>query len=304
MTLFAILGVGYLLGNIGVGEVRLGPSIGVLFVALFCGHFGFQLSPLVGTLGFIFFIYSVGYEAGPRFFASFKVDGIRYVQIGLVIALSAIGVALLARLVFRLEPGFAAGVLAGGLTSTPTLAAAQDAVASGLARVPDGYDLARVDGNIAVGYAVTYVFGLVGLILLLQLLPRLLKIDLVAEAREAEQRLVVGARDTDDEMGLGSKGTPSRRIYQVTAEASFGKSLDDLKFLQATGSVISQLLRGEETIKTGPETVLQRGDRVAVIGYRENHLRAALLLGTEVLDPVASPIGFGAGASSSRSRSR
>ena len=68
MSLFAIIGIGYLLGKIGIGNIKLGSSIGVLFVALFFGHLGFTISSIVGTIGFVFFIYSVGYQAGPHFF--------------------------------------------------------------------------------------------------------------------------------------------------------------------------------------------------------------------------------------------
>ena len=169
MSLFAIIGVGYLLGKLGVGQIKLGSSIGVLFVALAFGHWGFTISPVVGTIGFVFFIYSVGYQAGPHFFQAFKQDGFRYIQIGLIIAVTAFATALLGRSIFDMEPGYAAGVLAGGLTSTPTLAAAQDAVTSGLASIPIGYSASAVEANLTVAYAVTYIFGLIGLILFLQI---------------------------------------------------------------------------------------------------------------------------------------
>ena len=72
MSLFVIIGVGYLIGRIGGWGIQLGSSIGVLFVALYFGHLGFSMSPIVGTIGFVFFIYSVGYQAGPHFFVAFR----------------------------------------------------------------------------------------------------------------------------------------------------------------------------------------------------------------------------------------
>ena len=81
-----------------------------------------------------------------------------------------------------LAPGLSAGVLAGAMTTTPTLASAQDAVRSGLAEFPAGVTPEQVLANIGAGYALTYLFGLVGLILVIRLLPRLLSIDLPAEA--------------------------------------------------------------------------------------------------------------------------
>ncbi len=199
MALFVIIGVGYLIGRIGGWGVQLGSSIGVLFAALYFGHLGFTMSPLVGTVGFVFFIYSVGYQAGPHFFHTFREDGVRYIQIGMVIALTAFGTTLLGSKVFSLDQGYSAGVMAGGLTSTPTLAAAQTAVASGMANIDDGMTVEEVDGNIAVGYAVTYVFGLIGLILFLQFVPRFLGFDLHQESLSFAESMKTVSKDADDE---------------------------------------------------------------------------------------------------------
>jgi putative transport protein len=284
MSLFLIIGVGFLIGKIGAFGIQLGSSIGVLFVALLFGHFGLTISPIVGTIGFIFFIYSVGNQAGPGFFAAFREDGVRYVQLGLVIAIVAVGTSLLASLIFDFEPGYAAGVLAGGLTSTPTLAAAQDAVISGLATIPEGFTEEQVLSNIAVGYAVTYLFGLIGLIIALQIIPKMIKIDLVAEAKIMELEMVKSPNSTEDEMGLGGKGMPSARSYDVTNEVVFGKSLLDLKFLQTTGAVISRMQHNGEDVEPGPETELHSGDRILVLGYNQSQVKAAELIGKEVYD--------------------
>jgi len=284
ISLFVIIGLGYLIGKIGGWGIELGSSIGVLFVALYFGHIGFTMSPLVGTIGFVFFIYSVGYQAGPYFFSAFREDGVSYVQIGLVIAIVAFFTALFAGMIFQLEPGFSAGVLAGGLTSTPTLAAAQAAIEAGLAKIPEGYDAATIDANIAVGYAVTYIFGLIGLILFLQFVPKILGFDLKKESLSYAENMSGDGKDADDELGLGTKGLPVVRTYEVTNPDTIGKSLLDLKFLQATGAVIARLRRGEEDVELGPETVLIEGDRALILGYNENHMKSGNLLGREAPD--------------------
>ncbi len=292
MTLFLIIGIGYLFGKIGGWGIHLGSSIGVLFTALFFGHLGFTISPIVGTIGFVFFIYSVGYQAGPNFFSTFKTDGVRYIQIGVVIAAAAVGTALAGSFIFRLQPGFTAGVLAGGLTSTPTLAAAQDAVVSGLARIPVDLTADQVKSNIAVGYAVTYIFGLIGLILFLQFVPRFMGFSLEEEAQRYSSNRKRGGKDADDEMGLGGKGMPSTRIFEVNNPDTIGRDLLDLKFLQATGSVIARLIRNGEDVELGPETVLMEGDRALVLGYNENLLKASHLMGREVLDTELEQTAF------------
>ena len=75
LTLFLILGVGYLIGAIRIGSFSLGPVAGVLFAGLFLGHFDFQMSA-GAHVGFALFIFSVGYQAGPRFFDVLRTDGL------------------------------------------------------------------------------------------------------------------------------------------------------------------------------------------------------------------------------------
>ena len=86
LMLFLILGLGYLIGNIRVGSFSLGPVAGVLFAGLFFGHFGLRLAPATQQLGFALFIFSVGYQAGPRFFSAIKENGVKYFVLTLVVA--------------------------------------------------------------------------------------------------------------------------------------------------------------------------------------------------------------------------
>ena len=67
LTLFLILGMGYLIGGIKIGSFSLGPVAGVLFAGIFLGHYDFRMSPGAQAVGFALFIFSVGYQAGPRF---------------------------------------------------------------------------------------------------------------------------------------------------------------------------------------------------------------------------------------------
>jgi putative transport protein len=77
LTLFLILGVGYLIGAIRLGSFSLRPVAGVLFAGLFLGHFGFSMSAGAQFVGFALFIFSVGYQAGPRFFDVLRTDGLK-----------------------------------------------------------------------------------------------------------------------------------------------------------------------------------------------------------------------------------
>ena len=124
LTLFLILGTGYLIGNIRITGFSLGPVAGVLFAGLLLGHFGFLMSPNTQALGFALFIFSVGYQAGPHFFDVLKMDGLKYFSLAIVVACTGFGVVVVVARLLSLEPGVGAGLLAGGLTSSPTLALA------------------------------------------------------------------------------------------------------------------------------------------------------------------------------------
>ena len=187
LLLFLLLGLGYIVGNLSVYGFSLGPVAGVLFVGLFFGHYGLRIGAGAQMVGFALFIFSVGYQAGPRFFSAVKADGIKYLLMAVTVTVTSVSLALLASYLLSLKPGMAAGLLSGGLTSSPTLAAAQDAVREGSVAVPEGYSRDQVLGNIASVYAITYIFGLTGLITIIKYLPKLLKIDLVAEAAALAQ---------------------------------------------------------------------------------------------------------------------
>ncbi|MCK7576554.1 MAG: hypothetical protein MZV65_12080 [Chromatiales bacterium] len=160
LLIFTVIGLGYLVAKIRIADIPAGPVIGVLLVGLLFGHLGFSAPPGASSFGFALFIFSVGIQAGPLFFSAFAADGARYVTLACVVAGTAVALSLvLARLV-GLEYGFSAGMLAGALTSTPTLAGAQDAVKSGLAtflkvvgKTLKELDLPKAYGCFATGLA-------------------------------------------------------------------------------------------------------------------------------------------------------
>ena len=187
MVFFLVIGLGYIVGNLRIGSFSMGSVAGVLFVGLFFGYFGFRISGPAQMVGFSLFIFSVGYQAGPGFVAVLRQDGLKYFVLSIVVASSGFALAAGWAYFLSLPPGMSAGLLAGGLTSSPTLAAAQDAVNSGSVSIASGWTKDQVIDNVAMGYAVTYIFGLVGLIMVMKYMPKLLKIDLIQESKDFER---------------------------------------------------------------------------------------------------------------------
>ena len=160
------MALGYIVGRITVCGLNLG-SAGVLLVALVFGHFGMTVPDVVGDIGLILFVTAVGLIAGPKFFRNFKVNAKSYILLGVIII--AAGALTCAAGVFLLDvpSDVSAGLLSGALTSTPGLGAAKEAVAN--------------PGNAAAGYSIAYIFGVVGVVLFVQVVPKLLKVDMEAE---------------------------------------------------------------------------------------------------------------------------
>lgn len=138
ILLFLVIRLGYFVGSIRILDLPPGPTIGALLVGLLFGHSGLSLPPEVGTFGFTLFIFSVGLRAGPDFFGAFKEDGKRYFILSCTVAFSGLALTLAASRLFGFSSGLDAALPAGALTSTPTLAAAQDAVRSGIGHFADG----------------------------------------------------------------------------------------------------------------------------------------------------------------------
>jgi putative transport protein len=282
ITLFLILGTGYLIGNIRIGSFSLGPVAGVLFTGLFLGHFDFRMSAGVQSVGFALFIFSVGYQAGPRFFDVLKQDGLKYFLLAVVIAATGFTVAVIASKLLSLEPGTSAGLLSGGLTSSPTLAAAQDALRTGQVTPPEGITADEMIGNVATGYAITYIFGLAGLIAVIKLFPQMLGINLAKEAK---------ALEAEDESGAASQVTNvSARIYRVTNEEITKIPLKQLDEQYWDQTSIVKVSRDGQIIELLPEEFLKIGDELRILAPVEYFTETIAKFGEEITPEISTEL--------------
>ena len=277
--LFLVVGIGYLIGKARVGSFDLGSVSGVLFTGLVFGYLGYDLSPTVQTMGFVLFIFSVGLQAGPRFFSVLRTDGLRYLSLAVVIGGTGFLLALFLARALEFEPGAAAGLLAGGMTSSPTLAAAQEALRAGQIPVPDGASAEQMMTNVTTAYAITYIFGLVGLILIIRLLPRIVGIDFKAEAAKLATEQRGGVEDA-----VKVLSDIVVRAYRVTETEFTGIPLSDIYARFPGLGAVGKLRRAGELIEITPETVAQVGDEVAVVGFLHHLLTIGPRIGTEVDD--------------------
>jgi putative transport protein len=242
LALFLVVTLGLLLGRINVAGLSLGSS-GVIFTALALGHLGYRVPDGVGTLGLVLFVYCVGISAGPSFFRVFVRRGKKLALLGLALViiggLTSLGLTRL----LGLPADLATGVFAGAMTSTPALAAAMEALPG--------------SSEVAVGYGLAYPFGVVGVVLFVQLLPRLLRVDLGKLARAAE--------DSDS----GEKVV--RALVEVKNPSVVGRELDELTFIADAGCLVSRALVGRELEPVSPDHRLEEGELLLLVG-RESDL--------------------------------
>lgn len=217
LSVFGISALGYVLGRVTIKGISLGTA-GVFLVALLYGCFFYkdlaaEINPefvknslkIIDNLGLILFVTAVGFIAGPNFFGNFKKNFKSYVVLAVVIILSGglacAGCIAVGRGFTDLAPkeftAILVGILSGALTSTPGFSASKDAV---------GADL---EGAVSVGYGIAYIFGVIGVVLFVQIIPKLMKVDMKKEREKlviadskSEKKQYSGKLIEMDEFGI------------------------------------------------------------------------------------------------------
>ncbi|MHB2154154.1 aspartate:alanine exchanger family transporter [Calditrichota bacterium GD2] len=256
--LILIIVFGFLLGRIRLFNFSLETS-GILFVAMAFGHFGFRLPGEFQTLGLILFIYAIGLQAGPSIFNISRKQGFQLNLIVLVLISSGAVLTLILAKLLDVNTALAVGLFTGALTSTPGLAAAQEATGSTLT---------------STGYGLAYSFGVIGVILFIKLMPVIFR----SSIKEEDQKI------TQEEQK--QKRPILRKEVVITNQALEGKTLADLHFFQTTGTVISRISQKGKIVIPGPDTELHVGDVVRIIG-EEAQIKAVIpFLGKESEQPL------------------
>lgn len=248
LALCGIIGCGLLLGQFSWRGISLGTS-GVVFAALAAGHFGFQVPEIAGVVGVILFVYCLGIAAGPSFVRTFAQQGKVLALLALAMIFSAGVAAWIVAKVFHLGPDLASGLFAGAMTSTPALAAASE-------RLP-------ADSQVAVGFGIAYPFGVIGVIVFVQLMPRLFRNHAATVA-------------VDD---AGDDGPITRVLLQVQNPMVAGKALRDVTLISQANCQVSRLLDEDELRPIPHDYRLKLGDRVLVIGAERRLRNVVEMLG-------------------------
>ncbi|MDR3402303.1 MAG: putative transporter [Chthoniobacter sp.] len=267
LSLIAVVGLA--LGSLRVRGIGLGTA-GVLFAGIGFGHFGVaidhQILDFVREFGLILFVFTIGLQLGPGFFASLRKEGLRLNFLAASIVLGGALIAVFAGWLLHMDGAAVLGVFSGSTTNTPSLGAAQQTLAT-LSTVS-----AERAALPALAYAVSYPIGIVGIIATLLLLRAIFHIDAEAEAE---------AFRTERQRGV----QPLKHMNLLVENANLdGVPISQVPAQRETGVTISRIRRaGEKVVQAATsETVLHGGDTILVVGTRNNLHRFQLVVGREV----------------------
>jgi len=279
LAVFLTLAAGFVLGRIRIGSFQLGSVVGTLLAGVLIGQLDIHVAPIVKVVFFDLFLFATGYKVGPQFIRGLGKGAIPQVALTVVLCVTSLLTTVAAAKIMGYDCGTAAGLMAGAFTESTVIGTAGDTINRLDLPAPEKE---RLLNNIPVAYAVSYLVG-TGFVVwfLSSLAPRLLRINLKAESRKLESELL-GAEE--EEVGAQSAYREwSVRAYRLDA-AWAGRSARDLEQSFAPERVfVERIRRGKELIEAAPDTLLQRGDSVAIAAHRRV-LAGGIPIGTEIDD--------------------
>ncbi|GGZ24139.1 aspartate-alanine antiporter [Streptomyces nitrosporeus] len=277
LALFLCLAVGYLVGKLRFGPITLGGICGTLIVSLLLGTRDVSVDEDVKTVFFALFIFSLGYMAGPQFFANLNRRSLRFFALCLIELVCVLGIAFGLAKAFDLDVGTASGILAGAATESAVVGTATESIGKLSGLTAD--QISEYQGHVATAYTVCYLFGLITIVLLTsQFMPILLRIDLADASRELWEKMRGGARGLEADEREALPGTVGRTYLVTLAD---GRTVGDLERSQGRRVTVEGVKRGSELLTPTPDLELTLSDLVQVVGRRSAIIEAGRLIGPE-----------------------
>jgi putative transport protein len=291
LALFLCLGFGHLLGRVKIHGFTLGSTASSLLVALVVSGVAFNtagvrfaIPDLTQTTALSLFLYAVGLRVGPQFLAGLRREGVHLVILTLVTA------ALNFLLVFYgsrwadLPPGFAPGMISGGYNVTAAMGVASNAVTTGTYQLPAGITADQVVANIAAGYSLTYVFSLLGIVLLITHLPSMFGIDPIMAGAEATKKFSASKDPAPGTAAAFEHGMlhGDIRVFRLTNAELAGKPV--YAVFQKFDTPVVRLTRDGKQVLLEDNPSLELGDLLTVAGQIKNLIGETATIGPEVAD--------------------
>ncbi|MBS7544039.1 aspartate-alanine antiporter [Ancylobacter oerskovii] len=280
IALFLTVALGYPLGTFKYRGISLGTVATTLLVGILVGQLHIQISHNVAIVFFLLFLFAIGYRVGPQFVRGIADDGVMQALFAVVVCAvtlaTAYGVARLA----GYSVGYGAGLFAGAATASSALGLSTTAI-QGLGLSAD--ETHAMIGALSTAFAMTYIFGTIGPILIIsQIGPWLLHIDLVAACRAYEKRM----GGTNHGSGTSWHHYVMRTYRLLDDWPQVGQKVGEIEASDAhSRCFFDQIRRDGQVIEATEATVLKAGDVVSVAGVRSS-LRALFVIGAEEVEDL------------------
>jgi putative transport protein len=282
LALFLTIALGYLAGKIKIGSFVLGGVAGTLLVGVLIGQLGIGLDGGIKAIFFALFIYAVGFQGGPQFFHALNRRSLNQLISAFVMCFVGLLCVLGAAWMFGLDRGMAAGLAAGGLTQSAIIGTASDAIAK-LGLSPSS--VKTMQTNVAVGYAVCYIFGSLGPIIMVSwFLPLIMKWNIRQEAVRLATSMSGGAPELDPGE-FDALPTIATRTFLVASDSkAVGLTTLAVDRTLSDGSV-GAVFRAGKPYEFDDVTRVESGDSLAITGTIDALNDATHYFGREIAPP-------------------
>lgn len=265
ISIFVCLALGYLIGKLKIKSFTIGATVGTLLVGLLislvCKGAGtYQIDGTVKTIFFSLFIFAIGYEVGPSFFASLKSSGLKIIILSLFFAVAAFVVSIVLFKAFGIGAGEAGGILAGSLTQSAILGTADSTMKGMLS----GTELKTAESQMAIAYALTYVFGTVGVVVFLKNgAAKLIGVNLTDTVKKKIDQTNFHESSSENTV----VGNIKARAFCIENGAEFiGKTIGSVEEQYGDDLTITQIIRKGKKVNLASDVQLLEGDTVTIIG--------------------------------------
>ena len=265
ISIFVCLALGYLIGKLKIKSFTIGATVGTLLVGLlislvFKGAGTYQIDGTVKTIFFSLFIFAIGYEVGPSFFASLKSSGLKIIILSLFFAVAAFVVSIVLFKAFGIGAGEAGGILAGSLTQSTILGTADSTMKGMLS----GTELKTAESQMAIAYALTYVFGTVGVVVFLKNgAAKLIGVNLTDTVKKKIDQTNFHESSSENTV----VGNIKARAFCIENGAEFiGKTIGSVEEQYGDDLTITQIIRKGKKVNLASDVQLLEGDTVTIIG--------------------------------------
>ncbi|MDE7459568.1 MAG: aspartate-alanine antiporter [Paramuribaculum sp.] len=288
LAIFLTVGLGFLIGKLKYKAFSLGSVTSSLLVGILVGQFGISISGEIKTVFFMMFLFSIGYSVGPGFFRSLRGVGMKQAIFAVAMSFCCFAVTVGVAKFMGYSPGETVGLFSGSQTCSSLIGVGSEAIENGIGSAAEKL---RELNLVPICYAVTYVYGTLGTIIILAMLgPRLLGgLDKVKQQVAELQKEYSHSPWRDDPAYISAMHEVAFRAYNVTslrfANGMTVKQTESMLLAEGVRLYVDRVHRpGRQDVLASPSCMIRPGDTIVLSGRVEEMVKASPLIGHEIVD--------------------